>query len=341
MQKYTEFIGIDVSKSKLDLTLRNEVEILDHQVIENESKAIQNCLKTWTKKFSISKESTLICLEHTGRYMHLLLHTLSLKDYPIWVENATVIKRSIGLQRGKSDKADAHRIAEYAFRYQDKTVLYVPASESLQKLKALETTRNQLVQTRKRLQTELKESASGDIKMVYQLKKKSLNPILKPLDKQIKALENQMDTIIKEDNELKRLTKIMTSVVGVGKVTATALLIVTQGFTKFDSAKKLACYCGVVPFEHTSGSSVRGKTRTSNFANKHLKSLLHLCALSAIRQEGELKQYYQRKVKEGKKKMVALNAVRNKIIQRVFACVQKGKLYEKNYSYAHPITGQA
>jgi transposase len=201
-------------------------------------------------------------------------------------------------------------------------------------LKALETTRNQLVETRKRLQTELKESESCDIKMVYQLKKKSLNPVLKPLDKQIKELENQMDDIIKEDDELKRLTKIMTSVVGVGKVTATALLIVTQGFTKFSCAKKLACYAGVVPFEHTSGSSVRGKTRTSNFANKHLKSLLHLCALSAIRQEGELKTYYERKVKEGKKKMVALNAVRNKIIQRIVACVKHNRMYEKNYEYA-------
>ena len=271
----------------------------------------------------------MICLEHTGRYMHLLLHTLSLEEYAIWVENATVIKRSMGLQRGKSDKADAHRIAEYAFRYQDKAVLYVPASESLQKLKALESTRNQLVETRKRLQTELKESESCAIPLVYRLKKKSLNPILTPLDKQIKELENQMDDIIKEEDELKRLTKIMTSVVG----------FVTQGFTKFDSSKKLACYCGVVPFEHTSGSSVRGKTRTSHFANKSLKSLLHMCALSAIRQEGELKEYYQRKVKAGKQKMVALNAVRNKIIQRVFACVQKGKLYEKNYSYAHPIIG--
>lgn len=334
MQNYINFIGIDVSKLKLDLTLRNKGEVLDHQVIDNKAKSIEKCLKSWQNKFGFSWETTLICLEHTGRYINILVRTLSLKEAHIWVENATVIKRSMGLQRGKSDKADAHRIAEYAFRYQDKVVLYQVPSETLQKLKALESARNQLVESRKRIQTELTESEICDVKMIYQLKKKSFQGILNSLDKQIDKLDHQMSELIKNDEKLKQLNKIITSVVGVGKVTSTALLIATQGFTKFESAKKLACYCGVVPFEHSSGSSVRGKTRVSNFANKKLKSLLHMCALSAIRQEGELKTYYQRKVEDGKKKMVALNAVRNKIIQRIVACVKNDKIYEKKYQHS-------
>ena len=98
-----------------------------------------------------------------------------------------------------------------------------------------------------------------------------------------------------------------------------------------DEAKQLACYCGVAPFSHTSGTSVHGRNGTSNFANMGLKSTLHLAALSSIRYVPELKTYYQRKVAEGKSKMSVINAVRNKLLQRVLAVVKRGTPYQENY----------
>jgi len=334
MKKYNYFIGIDVSKKTLDITLRNQEEILAYQSIENTEKAIEKLWKTWQQQFNLSIEETLICLENTGRYMNILLRALSLKESYIWVENATAIKRSMGLQRGKNDKVDAHRIAEYAFRHQDKARLYQPSSQTLERLKALQTTRKQLVDTKKKFEIELKESKLYDTSKIHLLKAKNLLPLIETLTQQIKQLDKQMDESINEDDTLKKLIKLITSVPGVGVVTAYALLVATEAFTKFDSSKQLACYCGIAPFEHSSGSSVRGKTRVSHFANKALKSLLHMCALSAIKMEGELKDYYQRKLKEGKQKMSALNAVRNKIIQRIFACVKNDRKYAKNYEFS-------
>ena len=89
----------------------------------------------------------------------------------------------------------------------------------------------------------------------------------------------------------------------------------------------------MAPFEHTSGTSVRGKTRTSKKANLRAKSLLHMTALVAARFSDDLREYYERKVADGKNKMNVLNAVKNKIIHRIFACVNQKRLYTNNYKF--------
>ena len=116
----------------------------------------------------------------------------------------------------------------------------------------------------------------------------------------------------------------ITSVPGVGMVTALQLMVHTHHFKRFTSAKKLACYAGVAPFPHQSGSSVRGRDKVHPMANKTLKTALHMCALSVIRFKGEMRAYFDRKIKEGKNKMSILNAIGNKLLQ---ACVRDGKLF--------------
>ena len=118
---------------------------------------------------------------------------------------------------------------------------------------------------------------------------------------------------------------------GVGDITAAYLIVVTNNFKLAKSGKAHACYAGLAPFEYQSGSSVRGRSRVSYFANKSLKSLIHMGAISSLFHSEEMKAYYERKVNEGKHKMVVINAIRNKIIRRIYACVTKGKKYEKNY----------
>jgi transposase len=119
---------------------------------------------------------------------------------------------------------------------------------------------------------------------------------------------------------------------GVGKITAANVIIASGELERISEAKKFACYSGVAPFEHRSGSSIRGKTRVSKMANMSIKRLLHLAAMSAIQCCEELKIYYHRKLAEGKNKMSALNAVRNKLISRIFACLKRQRMYQKTYS---------
>jgi len=120
------------------------------------------------------------------------------------------------------------------------------------------------------------------------------------------------------------------SIKGIGKITTLYLLVYTGNFIKFSSAKKLASYCGIVPFDHSSGTSIRGKTKVHPMANKRLKKALHMCALISIKQEGEMQTYYNKKVGEGKNKMGVVNAIRNKLVQRAFACVRDQQEYRYN-----------
>ncbi len=121
--------------------------------------------------------------------------------------------------------------------------------------------------------------------------------------------------------------------VGISQTTAAEIILTTNEFQDITDPKKFACYAGVVPFERSSGQR-KGRPKVSHMANKKVKSLLHLGAMSAIQHCTQLKAYYQRKVKEGKNKMLVINALRNKLIHRVYAVVKRGKKYNKIYTPA-------
>ena len=137
---------------------------------------------------------------------------------------------------------------------------------------------------------------------------------------------------MKDDEDLHKQYKLAISVKCVGFVAASYLLVYTHGFTRFDTAKQLASYAGIAPFEYSSGTSIRGRTKVHPMANKKLKTILHMCAVSSVRHNPEMKAYFERKVDEGKNKMLVLNAVRNKIVGRVFSCVKKERMYTEAYA---------
>ena len=119
------------------------------------------------------------------------------------------------------------------------------------------------------------------------------------------------------------LEEQLKSIKGIGIINAIVLLCVTDNFQRFDNPRKFACYCGVAPFEHTSGISIRGKTQTSSLANKEVKVYLTRAAITAISWDPQMKAYYKRKIAEGKHKASVINAVRAKIIARSFAVIRR------------------
>jgi transposase len=275
----------------------------------------------------------LFCMEHTGIYGMILMRMLFQRSLIVCVEGAASIKLSLGLQRGKSDRVDARRIAEYAMRYTDRLKQWKPKREVLEKLQALNGMRSRLIKARNIINSHTKEVGKFLGKQQYGMLKKGTHDSLKAIDKDILKVDAEIAVLIKSDEHLKRLSDLVTSVDNVGIVTCSAILVKTNEFQDFTDAKKFACTSGVAPFEHSSGRSVRGKTRVSHRAHKDLKTLLHMCALGAIQRKGELQDFYLRRVGEGKNKMLVLNAVRNKLIHRIFAVVRDGVMYQKNYQY--------
>ena len=328
--KFEKFIGIDVSKKTFDVAISFDSVELKHSRYVNDVAGVKFFLKELSQHRVVIKKC-LVCMEHTGIYTHLLLKDLHAKGANIWLEQAMNIKRSLGVQRGKNDKVDSMRIAQYAQRFQDKVTLWQPARKEIVRLKNLISLRERLVRVKKSLATPLGEliEANSDAKNYIA---KLTRPVIEKMSSQIIKVEHQIDQLIKDDKHLSRLEEIITSVDGVGRVTAWQVIATTNEFKDFKGSRQFACYSGVVPFDHSSGTSIYSKPRVSHLANKRMKELLHLSALSATIMKGELNDYYKRKVAEGKNKMLVLNNIRNKLIQRIFSCVKENRKYEKIYT---------
>jgi len=213
-------------------------------------------------------------------------------------------------------------------------VLWEPPREVVLQINDLLTLRDRLVASRKSLRQPIKEFKDAGFMDTAKMIENNCKITLNALEKEIKQIEKELDKLINKDSNLKRLYGLARSVPGIGKITTLSLLYFTNEFKQYQNSKQLACYCGVAPFERTSGTSVKGRSRVSPFANKTLKKLLHMVALSSIQNNRELNQYYLRKLAEGKNKMLVINAVRNKILQRLCAVIKRGTPFALEYNLA-------
>ncbi len=330
---YQWFVGIDVSKSTLDITVLEGSENKKYYQIGNAIKEINAFLRKVVQQEKIELDKTVFCLEHTGIYNAHFLKVMEDKKLLVCLESSVHIKQSGGLQRGKNDKVDSYRIALYAFKNKEFLKLWQPERNVIKDLRNLCSVRERLLTARTQLKNSIKEDikflSKSNFSQIARCCKRSLTAI----EADIKETEKAIEVLIDTDERLKELFSYIESVPGVGKVTATEIIINTNEFKKINNPRKYACYAGVAPFEHTSGTSVRGKTRTSKKANLKAKSLLHMASLVAARYCKDLRSYYERKVAEGKNKMNVLNAVKNKIIHRIFACVNQKRKYTLDYKY--------
>ena len=327
------FVGIDVSRDTLDLSVVVDGISLQHYCITNRSIEIGSTINKIMKSLGATVDDTIFCMEHTGIYNLPIVKWLQNHQGKIWMESGVHIRKTLGLVRGKNDKVDSIRIAMYAYINRHQIKLWKAPRKLIERIAALLSQRLRLNKAKKQLNTANREQRLFMDKDIMRSLNRYTQKTVVVINKQIEAIENEILGLIKEDEKLNRMYQIITSVYGVGFVTATYILVTTNEFININNPKKYACYSGVVPFEHSSGSSVRGRTRVSQMANKNIKTLLHLAALSTIRKQGELQEYYNRKVAEGKNKMSVLNAIRNKLILRVFACVNQNRKYEKIYCY--------
>lgn len=327
------FVGIDISKTYFDAALvkiQNPSQIIHQQFSQNPEGFLK--MIHWLKQYTVTpEEETLFCMEYTGLYNTGLVNFLIQTKALLWVEMPLRIKKAGGFERGSDDKTAAIKIAWYALRYNDQMKLWQPVDSNIEKIKNLIVQRDRIVNAVLQLSVpvnELKEcGCMAEAKTMEKLQKSALAA----LQKTKAAIEILIQKTVQCDEQINKKVQQVQSINGIGPVTAIALLVYTKGFSSFTNAKELACYCGIVPFKKISGTSVRFKASVSPFANKKLKKLLHLCALSAIKNDSELKIYFEKKVAEGKNKMCVINAVRNKLVHRVFAVIRDDRNFEPNY----------
>ena len=335
---YAFYIGIDMSKLKFDYCVIDESgTILKQGAVINKKPSIEVWIEELSIEFGTSKfwSNGLLCMEHSGYYGTPLLSTLHSKvSVDIWLENALRIKRSIGIQRGKNDKVDAERIAAYSLDFRRKATLWKPTAANIERLGLLLSHRDRLVKNLMSIRNTLKEEIGFVAQELHEEMAEISAPAIAAMEQTVKEFDRRIDELLQSDTRLARLTKIVSSLPGFGPVITPKIIEVTRGFTRLKDPRSFACFAGVAPFEYRSGTSIKGKTRVSHLANKDIKKMLHLAALVTIRKGNVMHDYFQRKVAQGKNKMSVINAIRNKLIHILFACIKNNTTYQKNYHHS-------
>jgi len=315
-------IGIDVSKQTLDIYLKPSNV---HFKLSNDAAGFKNFKR---KMKSLVSENVLILMEHTGYYSLRLEKFLALNGVSFCKIPALEIKRSLGVIRGKSDKIDARRIAEYGWLRRELLAPNAVSDDDIRQLRSLLNFRSKLVADRSGYMTRLKEMIATGASARRDLQSNCQQQIITVLTRSIKKIEAEIQELIKSNLGLQRNYQLLKSIKGVGMIVAAYMIAFTENFQKFKNARKFNCYAGLAPFAYESGTSIKGRSRVSHLANKHAKTLLNLAAASSIRHDQELKEYYQRRTSEGMKGMSCLNIIRSKIVARIFAVVKRQTPYE-------------
>jgi transposase len=332
------FLGIDVSKLWFDISLMSVVDFQKQQMTtERFDNTIEGLalLKKWLKNSEVTFDNkTLLVIENTGIYHRLLWQFFSENDIPIHIGNAAHIKKSFGIARGKNDKIDSQRLCSYAYKNDDELKASAVLNPEFLKLKDLITSRTRLKSQLNANKTYLKELKNINDKATQKMMEKVYITTMEGLKKSIVEVQKQITSVIKNDPLINTNYNLLLSVPGIGPVIATYILCCTNNFANKANGKQLACYAGLAPFTESSGKSIKGRNKVHKMANKELKSLLHMGALSTIKYYPEFRNYYDRKVIEGKHPNSVLNAICNKIVLRAAAVVNNQKMYVENYKKA-------
>jgi transposase len=325
------YLGIDVSKPWFDVSLLTVLDHLKQPMVTERFANNASGMREFKKWLNIHKvsldENSLLVIENTGIYHRLIWNFCSKYHLQLHIGNAARIKWSLGITRGKNDVIDSQRLCMYCCKQADELKTAAALNPVFMKLKDLVSSRNRLVTQLHCTKNYIKELQGTNSKDLFNTLAKAHKSAIEGIKKSIQQIEVLIETIIKEDAAVFANYKLIKSVPGIGHFTAVYIICCTNNFAAKISGKQLASYAGVVPFGYSSGISIKGRNRVHKMANKDLKKMLHLCALTAIKYYPEFRQYFERKKAEGKHGMLVLNAIKNKLVLRVSAVVNNKEPY--------------
>lgn len=329
MEAYNVILGVDVSKLTLDISCAQRKL---HLKINNNSKGFRE-LKNWCKTNGIVLTETMVVMEYTGGYEYRFIQFCESLTIAYCRISGLEIKRSMGIIRGKSDKVDSYRIGQYGEEKIKRLTPSKPLDHNILLLKQLLCFRKRLVRENAGLITTVKER-----KHIYEVNTKDVlihiaREKIKANNRHILKIEQEITELIKASNKLHQNYHILRSIKGIGPINAWMTLAYTENFTCFTDARKYAVYVGVIPFDNSSGTSLKGKMRVSYLANRELKQELNQAAKAAIAHDREIRDYAERKLKNKHYKLV-LNNVKFKLILRMFSLVKRGEMFVDNYQKA-------
>ncbi|KKJ75124.1 hypothetical protein WH95_20085 [Kiloniella litopenaei] len=296
MTQITRFVGIDISKSKLDVCILPDRLYFTY---ENSVSGIEECLRTLQTREPFER----IILEATGGYEKRILKRLQQADFPVCRINALQVRhfaRASGLL-AKTDKIDAFVLADYGMRMPcDVTAELSDAQQRLIDLVArYRQLKGMIVQEKNRLDKQVETTLP------------LIEETLAFFFKQEKRIRHEMEKCIKQDETLNASLNVLKSLKGIGFITACILLAELPELGRLEKGK-IVKLVGVAPINRDSGA-LRGKRMIAG-GRKTVRNALYIAALPAIRFDPIMRAFYQKLKEKGKPGKVALVAVMRKMI---------------------------
>jgi transposase len=322
-------IGIDVSKEKLDCAWLREQDKVKTKVVTNKPVGWQDLLDWSLNNTGVAIEELHFVMEATGIYHEQLAIFLYEAGAQVSVVNPAQIKfyaQGLGV-RSKNDKKDSVVLARYGLKENPK--LWQPEAQEIRTLKALLARFDGI---EKDLQREKNRQEKARISLAPDEVISSLTLMIAQLETEQKRLDKLIEEHIKKHPKLKENKALLESIPAVGKVIATRMLMVI-GSRQFEDAPQCAAYLGLVPVQHESGSSVKGRAKLSKAGNPIIRAKLYMAAVVAIRSNPDIKTQYERLTSKGKSKMSALGAAMRKLVQICFGVLKHQQPYQPYQPY--------
>lgn len=323
-QRYIHYVGIDVAKQTIDCWLRPQSSY-SHQT--NDSEGFDR-LDQWLGEASCDPARTLICIESTGIYSDRLLADLIDRGYQCALVKTTAIQKVAPAHHRKDDRFDARMLAEYGQRYSDRLTLAEAPNRVIKQLRQLYGERQRLIKTRSASRNRSQQAShalvssellAGQWRQQQQL-----------YNKQIQQLESHIQQLIDHHKGLSRYYQLLRTIPGVGQVTGWLWLMLFYGEEKLNH-KQIASRFGFAPHRHVSGSSVRGRTRSSGHGQSQMRSCMTMVARSVSYHHDRFIRYKERKSEEGKPWPIIRNNIINKMIKIMCAIWNSGEPYQQDY----------
>lgn len=336
MAKNTFYIGLDIASEGFVASIYQApgIPIITKETISNNPDGF-TMLITWLKEHNINQANAVICMEATGVYSEAIAHYLSAKGFRVSVEHPLKVKRAFDPTGHKTDSVDSRQIAEYAYRYIDELKFLEPKEEIVERIKQLFTAREQFTKQK----VAVKNAAHAYALHIIQVEliKQAHQETLAQIEKQIARIDKELSKFIQQNPIIAQRVNNLKSIPGCGMLLAANLIAITDNFKHIDSHNTLAAFIGIVPYKHQSGTSINKKPRIRHFGPQYTRKLLRLAAQSMVTHNMLFRQYYLRKLAEGKAKALVLNNVANKLLKIACAMIRDNKSYIKEHHSIHPM----
>ncbi len=313
-----DVLGIDLAKLTFDATLLTESGQQHYQSFPNTSEGFSQ-LQTWFTQHGVTQLHA--CMEATNIYYEALATFLYAAGHIVSVVNPARIKgyAQATMQRNKTDKLDSAVIAFFCRTHRPNA--WQPLSDEHRRLRALVRHREDLLQTQLQQQNRLRDTTDS-------LVVASLQTVLETLGSQLKAVEQAIKEHLAAHAELRANLELLTTIVGIGVITAAKLLAEFGDIETYESAKAAAADAGLTPSHFESGTSVRRRPRLSKMGKAGIRGALYWPAITAMRRCAGCKAYAERLAARGKAKKVIICAVMRKLVHIIYGVLKHRTPYD-------------